>query len=426
MRDALAVLWHYAQARRRRFASRAALEAWQDRQVQRHVEWVRAHAPFYAGHWRGLPDADWRRFPEVDRVLLLAHFADSTTTGTALDDALAAATAADTAAEEGRPSPRLPGLTAGLSSGTSGRRGVFLASAAERHAWAGTALARLLPRPLLGGPPHRAALFLRAGSALYDTVTSRRVSFGFFDLSETPEAHVEALNRFNPTVLIGPPAVLRRLAEASELTIEPERVVAGADVLDSLERDPIERRWGAPVHQVYQATEGFLAATCPHGTLHLNEDVAVIEQAPVPDLPGCFVPILTDFRRTTQPLVRYRLDDVLRLRPTPCPCGLVFTALERIEGRLSSLIRAGGREVAPSEIHAALVAALPGLADYRVVQDEAGAVHLRVVGPDGSAGRSAEAMGALLGGAVSVTAEGVDGLPLAPSGKLHRVVSQAS
>nr|MBT2175989.1 CoF synthetase [Streptococcus mitis] len=87
------------------------------------------------------------------------------------------------------------------------------------------------------------------------------------------------------------------------------------------------------VHQVYQCTEGFLATTCKQGTLHINEDLVHIEKEYLDQEKGIFVPIITDFMRKTQPIIRYRLNDILIEKKTPCSCGSPFLALERIDGR---------------------------------------------------------------------------------------------
>ncbi|NKF33203.1 hypothetical protein HER21_43035, partial [Pseudomonas sp. BGM005] len=80
-----------------------------------------------------------------------------------------------------------------------------------------------------------------------------------------------------------------------------------------------------------QCTEGFLAHTCERGVIHLNEDGVLVEREALDG--ERFTPIVTDLRRRAQPIVRYRLGDVLRERREPCPCGSALTAIERIEGR---------------------------------------------------------------------------------------------
>src|SRR5699024_9723342 len=77
--------------------------------------------------------------------------------------------------------------------------------------------------------------------------------------------------------------------------------------------------------------------TCEHGTIHLNEDVVIIQKEYMDKKQGVFIPIITDFRRKTQPIIRYRLNDLLQEKQNPCTCGSPFTALEKIEGRADDL-----------------------------------------------------------------------------------------
>lgn len=141
-------------------------------------------------------------------------------------------------------------------------------------------------------------------------------------------------------MIAAPPSLLRRLAEAvrtGKLNVKPQRVISVAEVLDPLDREYIGQAFGQIVHQIYQCTEGFLGCTCPYGTLHLNEDLVYIEKEYVPGKDRTFVPIVTDFSRMTQPIVRYRLNDLLTESDEPCPCGSPFTAIERIEGRCDDI-----------------------------------------------------------------------------------------
>src|SRR5699024_2207014 len=98
--------------------------------------------------------------------------------------------------------------------------------------------------------------------------------------------------------------------------------------------------------------EGFLGCTCQHGTLHLNEDIVHIEKEWLDD--NRFIPIITDFTRQTQPIVRYRLDDILIQRKDPCPCGSHFTAIKYIEGRCDDVLILPGKNGQPVTLFADL------------------------------------------------------------------------
>ncbi|MDB6132654.1 MAG: hypothetical protein JWM59_897 [Verrucomicrobiales bacterium] len=393
--NSLRLLWSYARARRNagRWKTREALERWQDTAVRRHLAWVRRHSPYYQELYAGLDLRNWRDFPIIGKTEMMGNFSRLNTAGLDLGEALRVAQRA----EETRDFlPMVKGLTVGLSSGTSGSRGLFAASAAERAEWAGTLLARVLPRGL-AAHGQRAALFLRSNSNLYRSIQSRRLSFRYFDLLRPWEELLEQLEAFAPTLLVAPPSALRRLAEAraaGRISVRPDKICAAAEVLEPQDAAFIAAAFGhRAVHGIYQATEGFLGATCAYGTMHLNEDVAVIQREELGE--GRFVPIITDFRRRTQPVIRHRLNDVLRERRTPCPCGSLFTALEAVEGRCDDLLvfeRVGGGtvEIFPDFIRLAVITAHPAIEEYSVVQDpENGGLRVALKTPLPMAGEAA-------------------------------------
>ncbi|MFD2329015.1 F390 synthetase-related protein [Cohnella sp. GCM10020058] len=376
MKRAASFIRHYLLARRgaRRWQDRAAFDSWREARVLRHIARVRRKSPFYRELWAGIADADWRAFPEIDKSAMMAGFDRLNTVGIAKSEAFAVAEAAERSRDF---SPALRGITVGLSSGTSGNRGLFLVSPEEQAAWAGTVLGKLLPVSPLSR--FKIAFFLRANSNLYASVGGRRLKFGFYDLLDPIDAHLRRLMAAQPDLIAAPPSMLRMLADAVQSGslegVRPRRIVAAAEVLDPLDRAAIERAFGQPLHQVYQCTEGFLGCTCAHGTLHLNEDLVYIEKDYVPGKSRTFVPIVTDFSRRTQPIVRYRLNDLLVERTAPCPCGSPFTAIERIEGRCDDIFYASALQpgaatvpVYPDFVTRAIMGASVEIEQYRAVQ----------------------------------------------------------
>ncbi len=128
--------------------------------------------------------------------------------------------------------------------------------------------------------------------------------------------------------------MLRFLAKSlreGELQISPLKILSVAEVLDPMDEQFIQETFEQKVHQVYQCTEGFLGCTCEHGTIHINEELLIMEKEYLDD--HKFIPIITDFSRKAQPILRYRLNDILTERTSPCPCGSPMLAIEKIEGR---------------------------------------------------------------------------------------------
>lgn len=331
-----------------RMQTRRGLERRRRRAIRRLLAERMPRAGHLATRFERLADV-----PVVDKVTVLTDFAGFNVHGIDLDTALAAARAAERSRDF---SGVLPGgITVGLSSGTSGRPGVFLVDGGERMRWAGTVLGRLLDRRSVvqlvqpWRPPVRIAFCLRANSTLYESVASRRLDFRFVDLVAPFAEVLAAVAAARPDVLVAPSSVLAELARAAtrgELAIGPRLVVAVAEVLDPADADLVERTWAVRPRRVYQATEGLLALDCAHGRLHLNEQAVVFEPEWLDDERRRFTPVVTDLERRTQLVVRYRLDDVLRL-PTdaaPCPCGDPARVLEAVEGRADEVVEAVGAD----------------------------------------------------------------------------------
>ena len=330
--------YRYFLPKNRCFRNRKALRRRQKRRLRRHLRYVAEHSPLYRGMKK------FSSYPVIDKAFMMEHFHRLNTVGISREEAEAFAVRAE---RERDFAPKLKGVTVGLSSGTSGHRGIFLVSDREKVRWAGYVLAKFLPGSILDSMD--IAFFMRADSNLYQAVNSRRIRFHFFDIYRDMEEHVRRLEALKPRILVGQPSLLLMLgaeAERGNLHISPQVVISIAEVLERGDEFYLKKVFRQKViHQVYQCTEGCLAATCSRGTLHLNEDIVYIQRE---YLEGRrFVPIVTDFERKAQPMIRYRLNDILVERKQPCSCKSPCLALEKIEGReddMFSFLDEQGRE----------------------------------------------------------------------------------
>ena len=364
------ILGAYRKTKGLRFDDRTALETYQQTQLDRMQARLVKQSPYFARY----ADRSWSQWPLMDKQVMMSNFDSMNTAGLKLDKVLETALLA----EQSRSfSPTVDGYTVGLSSGTSGSRGVFVVGPREKNRWAGIMLAKALPRGLFAG--ERVALFLRANSNLYTAVRTPFLKFEFFDLLAGWEQHLERLERYQPTVIVAPAQVLRRLAleqQAGRIAIAPARLLSAAEVLEQQDRDLITSVFGPVLGEVYQATEGFLGVTCSYGQLHLNEEFIHVEPEWLDSEHRRFVPIVTDFSRETQPVVRYRLNDILVASHVQCPCGSATRVISSIEGRCDDMLRlpatGGGQvELFADAISRILLQSLPLETDYRLIQTSA-------------------------------------------------------
>jgi len=209
------------------------------------------------------------------------------------------------------------------------------------------------------------------------------VRFRFIDLYAPLARQVAELVDTAPTVLAAPPLLLDLLAaerRAGRLPIAPEVIYSIADVLDAEVADRIAEGFATPVGQIYQATEGFLAITCAHGRLHLNEDLLVFEAEELGR--QRFTPVVTDLYRTSQAVIRYRLGDVLVAAGDPCGCGSPLRVIDGVEGRCDDLLqlplRAGGMASCFPDLVRAAVLEASGVTDFQVAQEAPSRLRLAV------------------------------------------------
>ncbi|CAI1595052.1 putative adenylate-forming enzyme [Serratia proteamaculans] len=360
----LMTLWHYFRARRLTFDDRQSLEAYQARRLKRFARRVLTKSPYFS-RFNRQAIATW---PQMDKALMMEQFDQMNTAGLQRDQLLACARRSE---QQRDFSPKIGKYSVGLSSGTSGQRGIFVVSPHEQSVWAGGMLAKMLPEGLFAG--ERVALFLRADNNLYHSVNNRWLSLEFYDLFAPFAEQLSRLEQQAPTIIVAPAQVLRALALAvlaQQIRLEVKKVISVAEVLEEQDRQLLAQVFPA-VGEVYQATEGFLAATCAHGTLHLNEEFLHIEPQWIDE--QRFTPLITDFTRSTQPIVRYRLDDVLVRQTEPCPCGQPSMAIARIEGRRDDQLILPDAFGQPQVVFAdlcsrAIANVLPLTSDYRLVQ----------------------------------------------------------
>lgn len=342
---------------RRRYERNPA--AHQKRMWKRFRTRTLARSPLYARHREGAI-AD---FPVQGKEEFMRDFNVINTRGVMLDEAMSVAMSAERSRDF---APMVSDLTVGLSSGTSGNRGVFLVSEKERAYWVAMVLQRILK---FSWKRRKVAFFLRANSKLYTSVQSKLIQFGFFDLLEPVAQHIVRLKQFQPDVIVGQPSLLMMLVEAQltgKLNIEPSRVISVAEVLSPEDREAIETCFSVNVQQVYQCNEGMFGQTCAHGNIHLNEDGLIIEKEWLDS--ERFSPIITDMRRRIQPVVRYKMNDILHV--TGCTCGSKMIAISQIEGRTDDVLKFPNERILfPDFIRRTVIAAHPDIVNYQVVQE---------------------------------------------------------
>jgi phenylacetate-CoA ligase len=284
------------------------------------------------------------------------------------------------------PSYLLNDYQAVVSGGSSGVRGVFLY---DWETWAECFAAgyRYLLRDYGGRPLSMAVV--AAGSAAH---ISRAILQTFSDpqvlithplpITLPIDRIVAGLNQSQPDTLLTYPSGLVQLidaARAGALTITPRAIVSGGEPLAPEVRQAAEAVFDTKVLNWWLSTEaGPMGIGCGHGPwMHLSDDLMILE--PV-DENGRAVPagvrsakvLLTVLYNHALPLIRYELTDEVTLLNQRCSCGSAHTLIEDVQGRRDESFIYDDVIVHPHVFRTVLGRA-QGIAEYRVIQTQAGA-----------------------------------------------------
>jgi len=273
-----------------------------------------------------------------------------------------------------------------------------------------------------------------------------RGSLDIVNSLDEPEAHIRALQQYDPHILVSYPGVLRNVitsARRAGLPLpQPKLLVIGGELLDDNTRKAISDTFKGKLVEHYGATEvGAVALGCPQeGRLHIMSMLSVLEvvrdgKPMPPGVPGNAV--VTALWNMATPMIRYSgLDDVLVLGDEECSCGSRLPVIRVIQGRtVDSFILPDGELIHPGRLIFAL-ANLPEIAYYQVIQEEVNMVRVLIVEAGGGDGGTPSPFveggplwsvivtrfKELLGDDVHVAIDLVDDIPRLPGSRFYPVV----
>lgn len=371
--------------------TRPQLAAHQAETLRQLREYAYTHSPFYQKFHKGLTGRPLNELPVLTKAMLMEHFDELATDRSIRLETVRAFAAARV---EGR--RFLDRYWVMATSGSSGQPGFFLfnepewltivASFARGQEWSGARVSLLRRRKMATvasiSPWHMSSQ-VAATAKTWWTPSIR------LPASDPLESIVQRLNDWQPDILIAYASMARILAEeqlAGRLHILPSKAFTSSEVLTDETRRRVKLAWGDEPFNQYGATEtADIAAEykgCRH--MHLFEDLVIAEvvdkdHRPVP--PGSYgakLLVTTLFSRT-QPLIRYELNDSVRLTTEKpaihdggCPSGLPFARLESIQGRVEDTLllpaQSGGRVAIEPLVFSQVMDILP-VNGWQVTQD---------------------------------------------------------
>ncbi len=193
----------------------------------------------------------------------------------------------------------------------------------------------------------------KLGASVIPTATGR-----------TPK-QVQIMRDFGTSCLVATPSYALRLLQAlKDQDVPPAALrlkclLVTGEPFSTETRAVLEEGFQAQIYDLYGLSAAYgpvVAAQCRNqSVLHVQEDLFYAEvldpqtHQPVPDGEWGEL-VLTTLVKEAVPLLRYRTGDKVRRVPDTCGCGSVFTALDRIAGRVDDVLTVKGVNIAPARI----------------------------------------------------------------------------
>jgi len=194
----------------------------------------------------------------------------------------------------------------------------------------------------------------------------------------------------HPDVIAGYPGVLSKLAKAidsrGQIKNSPQFIAAGGETLIRVMRDHISHAFKAPVYNLYGSHEfNLIGWECREtGEMHTCDDNVLLEVqrdgTPVGEgergeLMG------TSLHSFAMPFIRYRLGDVVTRGSDVCPCGLPFSTIGSVLGRMLDYFHLpGDRILHPYEITTSIKRQAQGLIrHHQIVQERTDRIVMKIV-----------------------------------------------
>lgn len=322
----------------RKFYSSKAIKAYQLKQLTSLVSYAKENSTFYnhtLSEFNIETLSDFKKLPIINKNIMMEHFDSLNTVGLSKDEVMDFALKKEL--EKDYLGYYLDEFVIGLSSGTSGNKGLYITpkSLTKQLPYVFLARSGLLLRYL----PFKILFMLRVFSQGFEDINSPIISLNYLSTMTPINEVIDHINNHKINVLMAPPSLCRLLLPYAHLIKKPfKMIVTYAEVLEKEEMHRLQAIFRCKVIEIYQASEGQIASACSHGKLHINEDLVYVEllDEDYKEVNDAHVVakhiITTNLVNFAQPLIRYEMNDLIVL-DDPCPCGSNFRTIKNVLGR---------------------------------------------------------------------------------------------
>lgn len=197
---------------------------------------------------------------------------------------------------------------------------------------------------------------------------------------------VAQLNEFQPETMAAYPSIMVQLAVEQlqgRLHLNLKHLATSAEMLSEKNFNLLKTAFKCPVANNYCMTEGGEVAmthNCPH--LHINDDWIIVEPVDENMKPLGMTNqwstgiLVTDLSNFVQPIIRYYVGDVIRIKPSDCEC--CSLPIMEIQGRTFGVFTVAGHTFSSSGIFAK-AEVWPDVQRFQFVQTSSDTIEVRAV-----------------------------------------------
>jgi putative adenylate-forming enzyme len=364
---------------------------YQEKRIRHVVKYAVAHSAFFRKYYSGYDMNDVWNLPVMNKKIMMDNLTGCNTVGLAGDEIISFCLEVEKTRDFTR---RLNGLNIGMSSGTSGNKGIEIVTKEEEKYMKSALFARFdFPKKA----KINLAFILRVSAPAFslDRLGHKLTYVSQLDTIENIDRQLE---KINPNIISAPPSMLKLLANEHKngnLKVSPDKLISYAEVLYPDVKKYLEEVFRCPVHQIYKCTEGPIGMSCKYGNLHINEDLVAIQTLddsgnPVPPGQPCKKLIITDLHKKALPVIRYEMNDIITVSRENCRCGSAFRVIEEIKGRTDDIFwgirKADNKKhfIFQDYISRMIITASDDIEDFQAIQKDYFHVVLRIRVKDGS------------------------------------------
>lgn len=362
-------LYHYSEEKIREYQLRALINL---------VALAKKKSVFYSKLYRNSEVktiSDFLSLPTINKQIMMDNYDELNTCGLKINDLMEFAIKKELTKDYlGYYQDK---YVVGLSSGTSGNKGIYVTDRALTERLPFVFLARGgIPLKLL---PFRILFLLRVFSQGFADINSPLVRLKYLSTMTEIEKIIATINNEQINILMAPPSMLRILVSFSNrIERDLKMIVTYAEVLYDEDKILFEKAFNTKVIQIYQASEGQIGSSCKFGNLHINEDLVFVElydrEGKIINKPHSIAEkmIVTNLINEAQPLIGYEMNDLIVLGEK-CKCGSNFRTIKKILGRHDDVLYLNNtlgekQHIFPDLFSRWIITSHQGIREFQVIQ----------------------------------------------------------